>query len=316
MRNTLFLLGLTLGLLCLSGVSSHAQDVIIKLDGTEIEVYVDEVLEDSVQYRRYDNPAGPTYKLSTSKIARIEYENGVVEEFNNEPVEETPELSDEEKKEQEAYDREVQKKIEEGRKRMEKELKKQEKIQQRELNRQQNKGRGLSFGALMNWERRHSDLFNGGNDGLTYEGLRPSIYLDYHFVSWFFIGVNGSFAIRHASTKSNSSSSTGTYKYDDQNVGVNGHLGFHIPFSSRKYGIGIYGGPTVSWNLKRNAVYSVGNNTTYPEVPNRLTELTVGVKLKTIVCLNAEYHRSLDSVNSDFIGIPAAYWTFGVGLGF
>ena len=322
MKKLLFLLGLTVSLLCLSGVSSLAQDVIIKLDGTEIEVYVDEISDSIIQYRRYDNPTGPIYKLSTSSIARIEYENGVVEEYNNKPVEEPPVLSDKEKKKQEELDRKAQKKMEEDRKRMEKELenqekerKKQEQRQQRALNSTQKKGYGLSLGALMNWELLHSNMYNSVYEGLTYSGLRPSIYLDYHFASWFYAGVNGSFSIRKASKQSSASTNSLNFWYQTNNIGVNGHLGLQVPFSSRKMGISVYGGPTISWNISSNAYYSISTKRTF-NVPSQQMDLTVGIKLKSIVCLAAEYHIPLGGIDQDRVGIPAYYWSFGVGLGF
>ncbi len=53
-----------------------AQDRIIKGDQTQIEAKVIEITQDAVRYKRFSNPDGPTYVLSTGEILYIEYPNG------------------------------------------------------------------------------------------------------------------------------------------------------------------------------------------------------------------------------------------------
>ena len=73
--------------LLLSARVLSAQDLIINREGSKVEAYVEEIShsEGYVRYRRYDNPTGPVYKISIATIARIEYENGMVEQFSVDP---------------------------------------------------------------------------------------------------------------------------------------------------------------------------------------------------------------------------------------
>lgn len=60
---------------------SRAQDIIVKTDSSRISAKVEEVGSTDVRYKRFDNPDGPTYTLSTIEIARIVYQNGSVDVF-------------------------------------------------------------------------------------------------------------------------------------------------------------------------------------------------------------------------------------------
>jgi TM2 domain-containing membrane protein YozV len=74
---------LTVFFLCLTGLASTApaQDVIVMLNGNEIEAKVLEISPDEVKYKRASNESGPTYRLPTYEINIIVYENGDEELF-------------------------------------------------------------------------------------------------------------------------------------------------------------------------------------------------------------------------------------------
>ena len=60
-----------------------AQDVIITQDAQRIDATVLEISDTEIRYKRADNPDGPVFVLSTSKIASIIYKNGEVQTFAN-----------------------------------------------------------------------------------------------------------------------------------------------------------------------------------------------------------------------------------------
>jgi flagellar biosynthesis GTPase FlhF len=59
----------------------RAQDIITKMDGSEIRAKVTEVDPNVVKYKLYDNQTGPTYVILKSELFRIKYENGRIEVF-------------------------------------------------------------------------------------------------------------------------------------------------------------------------------------------------------------------------------------------
>jgi hypothetical protein len=61
--------------------SIFAQDVITKRNGDKINAIVTDIGIDEVKYKNPDNPNGPNYTLKKSGIAKIEYANGSVDEF-------------------------------------------------------------------------------------------------------------------------------------------------------------------------------------------------------------------------------------------
>ena len=70
MKKKFFLLaGLLLSLDCL------AQDVIVKKDGSTILAKVLVVGDDVVEYKKFSNQDGPTYKISTSNLLSINYQS-------------------------------------------------------------------------------------------------------------------------------------------------------------------------------------------------------------------------------------------------
>ena len=66
----------------------NAQDVIIKVNGDEINAIIIEVDSSEVKYKRFDNESGPIYIIATSDIFMIKYENGEKDVFDvaNPPV--------------------------------------------------------------------------------------------------------------------------------------------------------------------------------------------------------------------------------------
>ena len=79
-KHFIFILVIELGSLLFSA-GLFAQDIIHKRDGAQIEALIDEISENVITYRRFDNPFGPKYKLSVDSVARVEFENGATEEF-------------------------------------------------------------------------------------------------------------------------------------------------------------------------------------------------------------------------------------------
>jgi len=59
----------------------HAQDLIMKASGEEVQAKVLEISPSEVRYKRFDNINGPTYILPVSNIRMIRYENGTKDEF-------------------------------------------------------------------------------------------------------------------------------------------------------------------------------------------------------------------------------------------
>lgn len=58
-----------------------SQDVIMKKDGEDIQAKILKVGPDEVEYKKHDNPDGPTYSVLKSDILLIEYENGTKDIF-------------------------------------------------------------------------------------------------------------------------------------------------------------------------------------------------------------------------------------------
>lgn len=54
----------------------HAQDILTKRNGDEMQVKVTEITLDDVKYKRYTNLTGPTFVIAQSDVFMIKYENG------------------------------------------------------------------------------------------------------------------------------------------------------------------------------------------------------------------------------------------------
>lgn len=85
----------------LFSIMSFAQDVITKLDGTELQTKVLEVGINDIRYRDYSNPDGPVYVISKAEVFMIKYENGTKDIIKKEqtpvsPAAVTPPVSSQE----------------------------------------------------------------------------------------------------------------------------------------------------------------------------------------------------------------------------
>ena len=65
--------------------SAHAQDLLVKRDGTSVRVKVLEVSKKKVKYVRFKTDA-PVYTIPVSDIDYIEYPDGARDTFGEHPV--------------------------------------------------------------------------------------------------------------------------------------------------------------------------------------------------------------------------------------
>lgn len=72
-------------LLLLCTLTTSAQDIIVKKDGTAIQAIVTEILSSDVKYKKFSNPDGPTYTVAIADLLSITYKNGEVDRFNSTP---------------------------------------------------------------------------------------------------------------------------------------------------------------------------------------------------------------------------------------
>lgn len=66
-------------------VVCQAQDVLIKRNGDELEVKVQEITLEEVKYKRFDNLEGPIISVAKADVFMIKYENGTKELFKEAP---------------------------------------------------------------------------------------------------------------------------------------------------------------------------------------------------------------------------------------
>lgn len=76
-------------ILCVASYIAGADDIITKVNGEQIKAKVTEIGDDTVKFKRMDNPNGPVYSLFFSEIHTIQYESGLVEKFSD-PAPEEP----------------------------------------------------------------------------------------------------------------------------------------------------------------------------------------------------------------------------------
>ncbi|WP_310992924.1 hypothetical protein [Aequorivita marina] len=77
---------------CIS--NSFSQDIIITNDGELIQSKVVKITTESVEYNKYNNLNGPLYVLPVDAIERINFENGTVESFTANDVDEKISIED------------------------------------------------------------------------------------------------------------------------------------------------------------------------------------------------------------------------------
>ncbi|MGZ5282071.1 MAG: hypothetical protein ACXWDO_06240 [Bacteroidia bacterium] len=63
----------------------HAQDVIVKKNGDEIKVKIEEVSANDIKYKKYDNLDGPLFYIPKSDVFMVRYEDGSKETFIEKP---------------------------------------------------------------------------------------------------------------------------------------------------------------------------------------------------------------------------------------
>lgn len=68
--------------LCSISISTYAQDLIIKKDGSDISVKVLEITITEVKYNKFNNLSGPIFTILKSDVLMIRYENGTKDIFN------------------------------------------------------------------------------------------------------------------------------------------------------------------------------------------------------------------------------------------
>lgn len=67
-----------------SAAAAHAQDIIVKRDGEELQTKVVEIGDNQIKYRKFSNPTGPVYSIASSEVFLIRYENGTKEVVTSE----------------------------------------------------------------------------------------------------------------------------------------------------------------------------------------------------------------------------------------
>jgi hypothetical protein len=70
---TIRILAAFLIFVCWFGGSAFAQDLLILKSGKELKVNIIQETADIIQYREYDNPAGPLYSVAKDKVASVKY---------------------------------------------------------------------------------------------------------------------------------------------------------------------------------------------------------------------------------------------------
>src|SRR6218665_3176204 len=81
--------------LCFFCAGMQAQDMIVKKDGSILKGKIMEVSEESVKYKKADNPDGPMYTISKENILSINYANGEVEKLDKQPAKKAKSEDDE-----------------------------------------------------------------------------------------------------------------------------------------------------------------------------------------------------------------------------
>ena len=61
---------------------SRAQDVIVKKDASTILAKILSISETEIEYKKWDNQDGPTFKINLSSVMSVTYQNGTTDAFN------------------------------------------------------------------------------------------------------------------------------------------------------------------------------------------------------------------------------------------
>jgi hypothetical protein len=73
----------------------RGQDIITKKDGSVIKAKITEVNEETLKYKKADNPDGPSYTITKTNIFSVTYANGQVEKFESTETEQSSEKKEE-----------------------------------------------------------------------------------------------------------------------------------------------------------------------------------------------------------------------------
>ena len=79
MKKLLFVFALTTFLF--TSLSAGAQDVIVRKEGSTVLGKVEEIAQQYVKYRKWENPDGPVYVMDAALVDSIKFGNGTVEVF-------------------------------------------------------------------------------------------------------------------------------------------------------------------------------------------------------------------------------------------
>ena len=77
---------LSVAIAAILSIPAFAQDLIILRNGSSIDAKVIEIDENSVRYKKQNNPDGPTYSVKKESVNEIRYKNGSKETLNQASV--------------------------------------------------------------------------------------------------------------------------------------------------------------------------------------------------------------------------------------
>ena len=83
---------LTLLLLVILSSLSFAQDIIITKDKERIQAKILEVSQDEIKYKKFTYQDGPIFSIDIDEVVTVAYENGEVEVYDEETIEEKNEI--------------------------------------------------------------------------------------------------------------------------------------------------------------------------------------------------------------------------------
>lgn len=83
MKRTIIAFTLVSAIFILRPTLASAQDLILTTEDKIIEAIIQRITDNTITYKMYDNPDGPTYETSTTKIVKICFENGTEQKFSN-----------------------------------------------------------------------------------------------------------------------------------------------------------------------------------------------------------------------------------------
>lgn len=63
-------------------LGAEAQDILVKKDGSALQIKTEEISETTIKYRLWDDQSGPLRSISIESVLSINYANGKMERFN------------------------------------------------------------------------------------------------------------------------------------------------------------------------------------------------------------------------------------------